>query len=55
MDKVKVRALKSVPSFGLVSGQVYLLPPYDAALCVHVGFVEYVSEKRKPGRPRKEA
>lgn len=56
--KIKVRALKGVPSFGLVAGSTYLLPPYDAALCVALGFVELVQDappKRGPGRPRKEA
>jgi len=51
--KIKVRALKSVPSFGLVQGQFYLVDPYAANTLRIAGFVEFTRQKSR-GRPRRE-
>lgn len=53
---IKVRALKNVPSFGLILGRTYLMSPYDAATCHAAGFIDYVQDtETKRGRPRKGA
>jgi hypothetical protein len=51
--KIRVRALKSVPSFGLVQGQFYLVDPYAAQTMRVAGFVEFAPEK--PRARRREA
>ena len=53
--KIKVRALKSVPSFQLVQGQLYLIDPYAANTMRVMGFVEFVQEKQRGSRARKGA